>query len=113
MKSLLPLVLLLPTALMATEAGSLPPEQTEFRLIISEHRFTPSELTVPANKKVRITIENRDDTPEEFDSRELNREKVVPGNSQGVVFIGPLQPGRYTFQGEFHADTAQGVVIAK
>ena len=112
MKPLLMLCLLFPAALYAAEPEGQP-GQTEFHLVISDHRFTPAEITVPADKKVRITIENRDDSFEEFDSRDLNREKVVPGKSNGVVFIGPLKPGRYQFQGEFHSSTAQGVVIAK
>jgi hypothetical protein len=29
------------------------------------------------------------------------------------VRIGPLDPGRYEFMGEFHADTAKGVVVAE
>lgn len=85
-------------------------EQT---LTIQDHRFTPTEIRVPAGKKVKLTIENRDATPEEFDSHDLNREKVIPGNGKGVVFIGPLNPGKYYFIGEFHASTAQGVVVAE
>ena len=56
---------------------------------------------------------NRDDTPEEFESYELNREKVIVGNSQGVVFIGPLKPGEYPFFGEFNMKTALGKIIAE
>ena len=85
-------------------------EQT---LTIKDHRFTPSEIRVPAGKKVKLTIENQDATPEEFDSHDLNREKVIPGNGKGTVFIGPLKPGKYSFIGEFHAATAQGVVVAE
>jgi hypothetical protein len=29
------------------------------------------------------------------------------------VFLGPLDPGEYKFFGDFHQDTAQGVLIAK
>ncbi|HJW26289.1 MAG TPA: cupredoxin domain-containing protein [Rhodocyclaceae bacterium] len=43
----------------------------------------------------------------------MNREKVIPGNRKGVVFIGPLKPGKYPFFGEFNSKTAQGVVIAE
>ena len=49
----------------------------------------------------------------EFESYELNREKVIPGLSKGVVFIGPLRPGRYPFFGEFNQKTAQGVIVAE
>ena len=113
MKRLLLAALLFPAAALAADSNSAKPTGTDFRLVISGHRFSPSEITVPADTKVRLMIENQDATVEEFDSRDLNREKIVTGKGKAVVFIGPLKRGRYTFQGEFHADTAQGVVIVK
>jgi plastocyanin len=103
-------------ALLAFSAlGSVPAEaaDTEFKLVIKDHRFTPAELAVPAGQKVRLTIENQDPTPEEFESYELNREKVVPGNGTIVVFVGPLKPGKYEFFGEFNQATARGWLVAK
>ena len=85
----------------------------EFALQIQDHRFHPETLTIPAATKVRLTIENRDATPEEFESHDLNREKVIPGNGKAVIFIGPLKPGSYPFIGEFHEDTAKGVIVAQ
>ncbi|MEP7032045.1 MAG: cupredoxin domain-containing protein [Pseudolabrys sp.] len=85
----------------------------EFTLTIKDHKFTPTEIKVPANKRVMVTIVNEDATPEEFDSKALKVEKVIPGKSKGVVRIGPLAPGRYPFVGEFHESTAKGVVIAE
>ncbi len=80
---------------------------------IKDHRFDPETVEVPAGKKLKLLIRNQDPTPEEFESYSLNREKIIPGNSEGVVYIGPLDPGTYEFFGEFHEDTAQGKVIAK
>ncbi len=88
-------------------------EPLTFRIVISEHKFQPAELQVPANVKVKLVIENRDATPEEFESYELNREKIVPGKGTITVFVGPLKPGKYPFFGEFNQATAQGVLIAK
>jgi plastocyanin domain-containing protein len=85
----------------------------EVHLVIRDHLFFPSVLEVPAGVKVRIVIDNQDPTPEEFESYELNREKVIPGNSMTVIFIGPLAPGEYPFFGEFNVRTAQGKVIAR
>jgi plastocyanin domain-containing protein len=82
-------------------------------ITIKNHRFTPSEVKVPANKRVQITVINDDPTPEEFESHEMKVEKVIPGKSKGVVRIGPLAPGRYPFFGEFNQATAKGVVIAE
>jgi len=85
----------------------------EIELIIKDHLFFPATLEIPAGKKVRVRIINQDPTPEEFESFELNREKLVVGNGQTVVFIGPLEPGEYPFFGEFYPKTAQGVVVVK
>ncbi len=85
----------------------------EVEIQIREHLFFPAEVRIPANTKVKLIIRNLDPTPEEFESYELNREKVIVGNSQGIVFIGPLAPGEYPFFGEFNPRTAQGKVIVE
>ncbi|TMG96797.1 MAG: cupredoxin domain-containing protein [Betaproteobacteria bacterium] len=84
-----------------------------FRLTIRDHRFEPAELVVPAGQKIKLEVENLDATPEEFESYELNREKVVPAKGTVVIFVGPLKPGRYPFFGDFNKDSAKGVLIAK
>ena len=100
--------------LAAASLGSLAhAEDFEAKLAIRDHKFEPAELTVPAGTKIKLSIENKDATPEEFESQELNREKVVVGNGTITVFIGPLDAGRYPFFGDFHQETAQGVLVAK
>jgi plastocyanin domain-containing protein len=85
----------------------------EVEIIIKDHLFFPSVVEVPAGQKIRLKIINQDPTPEEFESYELNREKVIAGNRETVIFIGPLQPGEYPFFGEFNPRTAQGKVVAQ
>jgi uncharacterized protein (DUF58 family) len=85
----------------------------EYVLTIKDHRFTPTEIKVPANKRVQITVVNDDPTPEEFESHEMKVEKVIPGKSKATVRVGPLKPGRYPFFGEFHEATAKGTLIAE
>lgn len=86
---------------------------SDIPVIIENHRFSPDRIEIPAGQKVRLLIENKDATPEEFDSSDLRIEKVIPGKSKAPVFVGPLKPGEYKFMGEFNASTAQGVVVAK
>lgn len=88
-------------------------EPPEVKLVIRNHRFVPAELVVPANTKIKLLVVNEDPTPEEFESHQLNREKVVTGRATIPVYVGPLKPGRYPFFGDFHSDTAQGALIAK
>jgi hypothetical protein len=84
-----------------------------FEIEIRNHLFIPSEFTIPADTKVKLVVYNRDATPEEFESYELNREKVITGNRKATIFIGPLPPGEYPFFGEFYPETAQGKIIAE
>jgi hypothetical protein len=103
------LVALLVLAAQPALAAELP----EFTLTIRGHRFDPPELRIPAGQKVRVLVVNADSTPEEFESHELNREKVIPGNATGIVFLGPLAQGTYPFFGDFNQATAQGAVVVK
>jgi Cupredoxin-like domain len=93
-----------------------PPAQAEegaYTLTIKDHRFAPTELEIPAGKKITLTVKNLDSTPEEFESLELHREKVVTGGQEITVYIGPLWPGRYEFFGDFNPQTARGHIVAK
>ncbi len=103
-------LLLIVTALTPVASSAA---DADYKLVIKDHRFEPAELSVPAGKKIKMSIENKDATPEEFESHSLNREKLVAGNGTASIYIGPLEPGRYEFFGEFNKETAQGVIIAK
>jgi hypothetical protein len=82
-------------------------------LSIKDHRYVPDKIDVPANAKFKLIVKNEDAEPEEFESYDLNREKVVSPGQEITVFLGPLEPGTYKFFGDFHQDTAQGVMTAK
>ncbi len=85
----------------------------ELTLTISEHRFQPAELRVPAGRKFRVVIHNSDGDPEEFESYDLNRARYIPAGEKAAVYIGPLSPGRYEFVGELHEHTATGAIVAE
>jgi plastocyanin len=85
----------------------------EAGLTLRNNRFEPAEIRVPAGTKVKLVIRNLDATAEEFESHELNREKVIAAGAAATVYVGPLDPGRYPFYGEFHQSTARGVVVAE
>ena len=106
----LPFALLLLAGIAGAAAAA---GDTEALLTLRDHRFTPAEIQVPANARVRLVVDNQDPTPEEFDSHALNREKVIPGKTKLTIYVGPLAPGRYPFMGEFNAATAQGAVVAR
>lgn len=84
-------------------------------LTIENHTFSPKEVVVPAGKKIKLMVVNKDATPAEFESKPLSREKIIPGNSTAVVRLGPLKAGRYAFVEEFHEKEAgaQGTIVAQ
>ena len=97
-------------ALISLPVLAVPPE---YKIAIEDHLFIPDVIRVPANQKIRLRIANLDTTSEEFESYELNREKIIPGQTEAIIFVGPLSPGEYPFFGEFNPTTAQGKIIAE
>jgi hypothetical protein len=100
-------------SLLFLAAGPALANDRHYELTISDHRFQPEEIVIPADTKVKLTVHNKDNNYEEFHSDDLHREKIIAPNKSGIVHIGPLPPGTYSFMGEFHADTAQGRVIVR
>jgi Cupredoxin-like domain len=99
-------------ALLAT-APSHADGMPTFNLVIRAGSFVPETMEVPANTKFRLLIKNEGPGAEEFESKELGKEKVLaPGASSFLIFQG-LKPGTYKFFGEFHPATAQGRFVAK
>ncbi len=105
---------LLAIALAAlTFVGVSSAAEPEVQLVIKDHRFEPAELKVPAGKRIKLVVHNQDNTPEEFESHSLNREKIIPAGAKATLYIGPLKPGRYDFVGEYNEATAKGAVVAE
>jgi hypothetical protein len=100
-------------ALIATFVAGVAQADDSPRLTIKDHKFQPESIEVPAGVKFRLTVRNDDPTAEEFESFELNREKIVPPGREIPVFLGPLDRGQYPFFGDFHRDTARGVLVVK
>jgi hypothetical protein len=101
------------TGVMAAVAFPSLADEAAIPLTLKDHKFTPAEIHIKANMPAQILLNNEDSSAEEFDSSALHVEKVVPGGQKGIVRLRPLPPGKYNFMGEYHSDTAQGVVIAE
>ncbi len=85
----------------------------EYTLTLKDHKFTPEELTVPADKKFTLIVKNEDATAAEFESDDFKREKIIAPNTTAKINVGPLKAGSYTFFDEFHEDTAKGILTVK
>ncbi|MHB8535035.1 MAG: cupredoxin domain-containing protein [Sulfuricaulis sp.] len=94
---------------LSPRAAELP----DFHLTVKDGRFTPEKLEVPAGRKFKLIVKNEGPGPEEFESSDLNREKLITAGNSVVIFIGPLDPGTYGFYGEFHPQTARGQIVAR
>jgi hypothetical protein len=97
--------------LVTLDGGSQAQEATH-SLTIYDDRFEPSTLNVKAGVKVKLRLKNARKVAAEFESAELNREKVVPPGQTLTVYIGPLAPGTYLFFDDFHQST-RGKLVAK
>ena len=93
-------------------AGGALADNPVVSLGVSNGRFEPHEVTVPAGQKVELHIHNGDAKPVEFESAEMHREKVVLPGKDIVVFVGPLRAGSYDFFDDFNPGN-RGVLVAK
>ena len=113
MRHLVGLAVILGLVAGAPAVRAQAPAPPEIALAIEQHKFTPEEIKVKAGQPFVLVITNKDATPEEFESKELRVEKVVPGNKTLKVRMGALKPGTYKFFGEYHEATAQGRIVAE
>lgn len=73
-----------------------------YALTLKDHKFSPPELTIPADTKVKISLKNMDKETAEFISDDFKGGKVVAGGKEVSFFIGPLKAGVYEFHDEYH-----------
>ena len=87
-------------------------QATELRLTYSNGQFQPNQVSAPADKPVTFRIKNLDAKAMEFESTSLRVEKVVAANSEGVINVRALKPGRYEFYDDFN-DKARGALTVQ
>ncbi len=105
-----PLIVL--TGLLLAFTFSVNANADDYVLTIQGKRFSPSELVIPAGQKIKLIVKNMDPTPAEFESSDLNREKLVTAGNKIIIYIGPLDAGRYSYFNDFNRD-AKGTIVAK
>lgn len=100
-------------ALLIGGASMAAADDATLTLTLKGHHFDPTEPTVPADTRVKITATNLDDTPAEIESDDFKLEKVVPAGKTVTVTIGPLKAGTYEIHDEYHEDESKTKFIAK
>jgi hypothetical protein len=84
-----------------------------YNLLAKDGKLSPEQLEIPAGQKIQLIVKNEGPGAEEFESTDLNREKVVPPGKSITLFLGPLKAGTYVYFGDFHPDTARGKLVVK
>ena len=69
---------------------------------VKNHRFQPAEIHASAKTPIELRVKNLDSSSMEFESDALHVEKIVSGNSEAVIKLKPLAPGRYEFYDDYH-----------
>jgi plastocyanin len=100
-------------ALILGVAGGAAAQTAEIPLTIEKNRFDPEEIRVKAGAPFVLVITNKDGAPEEFESRDLRIEKVIPAGKTLRLRMPALKAGTYSFVGEYHEKTAKGKIIAE
>ena len=97
---------------MLPVSPSLAQQATELQVSYSKGQFQPSELSAPADKPITLRVKNLDAKAMEFESKSLRVEKVVAANSEGVINVRALKPGRYEFYDDFN-EKARGALVVQ
>ncbi|MGL4766690.1 MAG: cupredoxin domain-containing protein [Formosimonas sp.] len=88
-------------------------QELQIQIAMKNHQFYPALIKVPANQSLRLVVTNMDANAEEFESKALGFEKIMPAGTRSTFFVPPLKAGTYDFFGEFHPATMQGHLVAQ
>jgi len=85
----------------------------EIPLVIEKNQFLPDVIKVKADTPFVLVITNKDKGPEEFESKDLKIEKIIPAGKTVRLRMPALKAGSYAFVGEYHEKTAKGRIVAE
>lgn len=107
------LALAVPALALCLAFGSAPAlaQYAHVEIVVKDKKFEPAEVKAPANARIVIRVTNRDTVAMEFESKSLKVEKVVAANSEGILRVGPLKPGRYEFFDDFNQSNRGTLVV--
>jgi hypothetical protein len=105
-------ILLAALFLVSGAAKTLAEEEPVFTIEFKDGNIVPERLEVPAKRRFQLQLRNNGDTPAEFESNELRKEKVLAPMTTSILVFRTLDPGEYPFFDDFHPD-AKAVLIAK
>ena len=80
-------------------------------LAVREEGFSPKEIEAQAGGNIRIEITNQTAAAIEFESFDLNRERVIQPGQTVNVYVSGLETGRYEFFDDFHQERRGALVV--
>lgn len=87
-------------------------EEPVFTIEFKDGAVAPLRLEVPANKRFQLLLRNDGESPAEFESSELRKEKVLAPKSSAILVIRTLDPGEYPFFDDFHPGAPIAILVA-
>src|SRR5215510_11994255 len=106
-------VLLIASLLLVPSLSAAADNPTDIALVLENNRFTPDEIKVKAGAAFVLVITNKDKKAEEFESKDLRIEKVIPAGKTVRLKMPALKAGTYNFVGEYSEKTAKGRIVAE
>lgn len=106
-------ILLAVLAVLPVKAQDSGLEDPVFTIEFNNGKIAPLRIEVPANRRFVLDLRNVGDTPVEFESRELRKEKVIAAGTAAALVFRALDPGEYPFFDDFHPGAPQAVLVAK
>ena len=98
------------TALLAVSFPVLAADQI-VAIAVTDKGYAPAEVEVQAGGRVRLDVTNQTTAAIEFESFELNRERVVQPGQTVAVYVSGLGAGRYEFFDDFHQERRGALVV--
>jgi plastocyanin len=92
-------------------AETLFTQEKNITIEIKNGQFSPSIIELNKSDRITLSIFNQDSDSEEFESLDLNKEKMIMPGKTIKIKLGQLRPGQYKFFGDFHPSTAKGKII--
>jgi plastocyanin len=98
--------------LLTVTAPAASAQEQSYSLTMHDDRFEPATLEVKAGTKFKLVVNNARKVAAEFESHDINREKVIPAGRSATINVGPLKAGTYSIFDDFHKST-KGQIVAK
>ena len=98
---------------LTTLASVARSDETPPQINFTNGHFEPAAFKIPAGTPLKLKVTNQGNAPIEFESFELNRERVVQPGQTITVQLPKLDPGQYHFFDDFHHEVPQGTITAQ